>query len=320
MRPSSFALAALAALAAGPAAAPAGPLTLIDVPGAGFTRATGISNGTVVGYYGTGSVFTGLNYNGFIYDQASGTFTTVSVSYPGQSLTLLTGISGHTVSGYYMLSAGGPEAGFTYDTVSHIFTPLPTPPGLNGNLTTAGTDGTNVAGSYVTGGVWHAFVYTGSSYKDVSIPGSTATFSEGVSGHTLVGTYDDGGGTHGFVYDTIANTYTTLDHGALTALRGIDGGDIVGDSFGTGAFVYDSAAGTFTPIGVPGATHTTPHDMSGPYVVGEYNDAAGHTRAFLMDTRADAAAVPAPPAVALLGMGVLSLCGYGWRRRRAAVA
>ncbi len=29
---------------------------------------------------------------------------------------------------------------------------------------------------------------------------------------------------------------------------------------------------------------------------------------------------PAPPAAALLGMGVLSLCGYGWRRRKAAAA
>ncbi|HEY1377304.1 MAG TPA: PEP-CTERM sorting domain-containing protein [Gemmataceae bacterium] len=33
---------------------------------------------------------------------------------------------------------------------------------------------------------------------------------------------------------------------------------------------------------------------------------------------AQPAAVPAPAAAALLGMGVVSLCGYGWRRRKAA--
>ncbi len=41
---------------------------------------------------------------------------------------------------------------------------------------------------------------------------------------------------------------------------------------------------------------------------------------FQFDQGAATTAVPAPPAAALLGIGVLSLCGYGWRRRKAAVA
>ncbi|HEY1381570.1 MAG TPA: hypothetical protein VGF55_32530 [Gemmataceae bacterium] len=41
---------------------------------------------------------------------------------------------------------------------------------------------------------------------------------------------------------------------------------------------------------------------------------------FQFDLAAAPSAAPAPPAVVLLGSGALTLCGYGWRRRKAAAA
>jgi len=72
----------------------------------------------------------------------------------------------------------------------------------------------------------------------------------------------------------LLNDYTVIDvPGAnFTIARGIDGGNIVGRSWGGGTnhgFSYDGS--TYTTLDVPGAIHTFAYGIDGGNIVGKYN-------------------------------------------------
>ena len=66
--------------------------TVIDMPGAIATYATGIDGGNIVGRYRDGSGTHGFSYDGT-------TYTTLDV--PGATATFLIGIDGSNIVGYY---------------------------------------------------------------------------------------------------------------------------------------------------------------------------------------------------------------------------
>lgn len=135
-------------------------------------------------------------------------------------------------------------------------------------------DGTHVPGSN-TEYAYHAFAYNGSTYTSFDFPEMYRTYATGISGSQIVGTYKDntGGGnganvSHGFTFD--GSTWTTIDHpsGGVTRINGASGAIILGqyDSHG---FIYDGALWTtidFPPV----PSFTSPRDMQGNTIVGEY--------------------------------------------------
>jgi hypothetical protein len=97
----------------------------------------------------------------------------------------------------------------------------------------------NIVGAYGN----HGFLYDGTTWTTLDMPGASTTWAFGIDGSNIVGVYRIGtsGFSHGFLYDGI--TWTTIDMpGAIdTTIRGIEGNDIFGqyqDSFGTHGFMY----------------------------------------------------------------------------------
>jgi probable HAF family extracellular repeat protein len=73
---------------------------------------------------------------------------------------------------------------------------------------------------------------------------------------------------------------------------------------------YLFSNGSYTPIDVPGAVQTVPYGINDAGdIVGYYTDGRGVTHGFL------ATSVPEPSSLVLLGIGVLSLVGFAWRRQ-----
>jgi hypothetical protein len=101
----------------------------------------------------------------------------------------------------------------------------------NANTRALGVSGNNVVGEYIDGsGHQYGFLYNGSSYTTLNVPGSYGTIACGVSGNNIVGCYQTTSGqVDAFLYN--GTSYTTLnipgDDGNAQAW-GISGNKIVG--------------------------------------------------------------------------------------------
>ena len=114
-------------------------------------------------------------------------------------------------------------------------------PGATGGTYGYDIDGGNIAGQYYASG-WHGFIYDGTTYTPLDVPGAYGTYARGIDGGNTVGYYNDSSyNSHGFSYD--GTSYTTLD--------------------------------------VPGATATYAYDIDGGTIVGYYTDHAGDYHGFL---------------------------------------
>ena len=148
------------------------------------------------------------------------------------------------------------------------------------------------------GDVDGGFLYNGTTYTALAVPGAMSTFANGVSGGNVVGYYVSGGTIYGFLYN--GTTYTTLAPPGATRSDaiGVSGGNVVGDyeSGGIGyGFLYNGT--TYTTLALPGATLTVATGVSGGNVVGY-------------------SVVPEPSGLVLLGMGFATTAGYFSLRRR----
>jgi hypothetical protein len=277
----------------------------MQVPG---TTLRGVSGNNIVGIYEDAS----LNFHGFLYDGS--TYTPINV--PGATYTETTGVSGNHVIGNSQ-PGNGHYSGFIYN--GGAFTTVYVP-GAFDTIASA-ISGHNVAGWWSTNGNGtgiSAFLYDGSSYLTINPPGATYSAADGVSGNNVVGFYQTGGSNfHGFLYN--GSGFTTLDVPGATSTQatGVSGNNVVGsftDGTGTHGFLYDGS--TYTTLDFPGATTTGAAAVDGNIVVGAYYDASGELHGF----EYQAAAVPAPPSLTLLGIGTVVLLGYAWRRRNLPTA
>jgi len=169
-------------------------------------------------------------------------------------------------------------------------------------------------GEYIdASSVAHGFLYDGAAYSTLDVPGAKHTFVRGVSGTDIVGYFTDSKNrTHGFVYD--GTTWTTLDDplflaAGITAVQGIDGGNIVGNTSSSGvaaAFLYDGSSFT-RPFGTElqlGGNYHRFFGISGNRIVGTYQD-----KPFVY-------VIPEPSTLLLAALGAIALF-FCCRRQRS---
>jgi hypothetical protein len=171
-----------------------------------------------------------------------------------------------------------------------------------------------VVGSYNDQAGEHGFVLAGGSYTTLNIPGTSYVFPNGVNdAGQVVGYYDGGPGNAGFLLSN--GTYTTLlFNSRSTVASGInDFGEVAGYYAGPSSgpsnrgFLYNAVSG-FQTFDAPGAgpEGTVPFAINDQgQITGYYFDANGNAHGFV------ATPVPEPPAIALLGMGIVTLLALG---------
>jgi len=260
----------------------AGTCTTLDMPGSYWTRICGIDGSNLVGYYCNDTSF---NWHGCIYNLDTQNWTTLD--RPGTSYTNLNGISGDNIVGVASYN------GFVYNTKNQTWTTL--------SSYAYGIDGSNVVGI--------GFVYNmdTQSLTNISKPGASYTYANGVSGSMVVGKYMISDIWHGFLYNIDTKIMTQLDkpNSWDTTIDGIDGSNLVGwyDQNGDHGFLYNMNTQTWTTIDI-GARGTYIYGIDGNNLVGAYEDSAANYHGFIYT-------IPEPATLLLLGLGGLVL-----RRKR----
>jgi hypothetical protein len=158
---------------------------------------------------------------------------------------------------------------FIYNLKSQTYTGLTGP---SAPLYAQGISGSNVVGYYYIGSTAYGFLFTGSSYSTLNVPGAIDTYAYGISGTNIVGYSYNGTNYSGFLYN--GTSYITLNvPGAVdTLIYGIDGNNFVGlynTGAGAQAFLYNGSS--YITLGVPGALETQAFGISGTNIVGTYN-------------------------------------------------
>jgi hypothetical protein len=162
-----------------------------------------------------------------------------------------------------------------------------------------------IVGTYNNHG--HGFVFSGGTYTTLDFPGANVNSLGGVNDSgQIVGFYTGGAfpSPVSFLWDR--GVYTTLSF-AATAIN--DRGDIVGSAGYHGVLL--DASGNYTTIDFPGAggngtTLTGINDRG--QITGYYFDANDIAHGFI------ATPVPAPPSLALFGVGIATLAAWRWAR------
>lgn len=132
-----------------------------------------------------------------------------------------------------------------------------------------------IVGNYRIGGVQRGFIYDGSTYTDIMVPGSSLTQAYGIDGSNIVGTYVRGGIQTGYLFNgsTFTDIIVPFANSSLTQAFGIDGNNIVGRynfNLVVRGFLYNGT--TYTSLLGPGLDLVTvANDVDGNNIVGIYN-------------------------------------------------
>jgi len=236
-----------------------------DAPGSPMVNVVGISGNTIIG-----NCFN--NYRGFIYVYNGGcTVFDALDSYE----TYLTAIDGNNICGWG--DAGNMDS-FEYNGSDYIsISQTDTIMGISGNkmiffsmqnqdtylldgnnktiLTmpitgviftfAKGIDGNNIVGYYdQQQGPDIGFLYDGTNYTTISVPGFYDTIPTGISGGKIVGYCDYGrvsnyyGASQGFVYNGSTFTLFTVPGSISTQAAGISGNNIAGSYTDTNNIIH----------------------------------------------------------------------------------
>jgi len=209
-----------------------------------------------------------------------------SFDVPGATHTWIDGIDGETIAGSFY--DGSTTKGFLYNRQTEVFNILQAPsadwtlPLAISNGTVVGSIGSN--SSYVRNGFAY---YSGSnSWSLLNPPQGVQNDLEayGIDGANIVGGTGRG---MSFLLNGSNWTFFNSPFGTFSSAHGISGDKIVGsfssDDNGGGGYIKEND--TWTLLNVSGATETTPRDVDGNMVVGDYRvgDWTAPTRSFLFD-------------------------------------
>ena len=146
-----------------------------------------------------------------------------------------------------------------------------------------GFSGNNIVGSYEnSSGFAQGFLYNGSSYTTLSVPGAAATWAFGIDGNNIVGYYGNINAGQGYLYNGSSYTTLSVPGATWTEAFGVSGNNIVGWYYNGSTwqgFLYNGSS--YTTLAVPGATWTEPFGISGNNIVGYYANSSGYDQAFL---------------------------------------
>ena len=173
----------------------------------------------------------------------------------------------------------------------YTLTPLNVPSANNAAAVGIGiNDAGQIVGYYIDASkIEHGFLFNGSTYTTLDVPGAIGTVASGINdAGQIVGYYIDASQiAHGFLFN--GSTYTTLDvPGAIgTVASGINGaGQIVGNygdasRIGHG-FLFNGS--TYTTLDAPGAILTAASGINGAgQIVGYYIDTSKIGHGFLFN-------------------------------------
>jgi uncharacterized membrane protein len=233
----------------------------------------------------------------------------------------------------YAINSLGAVSGAYYDGANLLgyvqsgstFTPLA--PGGPRSVAWGMNDTGKVVGSYEPGGLLdRGFLWNGSSFTDLMVPGSLSTQARDIdsSGRIVGWSVDAARFQHGF--ELVGGHYTAFDvPGSAsygTRVFGTnDHGWLVGAygdaSSARNGFVFDGA--TTYRVDIPGARWTEVYGINDQLtMVGAWGDANGVTVHAFTATMSTVASVPEPQNWALLAGGGLLLVLLGRRRKLAA--
>ncbi len=309
-----FVFISLAVLVAGAGRANATPIgftySTISFPGANETRAYGINNsGKIVGGYHEAIAQPYAGWFGFL--DAGGILTSI---IPFDNIWAETAAYGISDSGKIVGYYDNYTKYYGYLGVKGSYSLIDAPASV-GTLAYGINNSGSIVGWFEDSRI-HGFSYTGESFTPIDVLGSSLTYAYDINNRgDIVGTYrhlDVIGGRlvefHGFLYT--GEGFGTIDvpGSYLSYAQGINNsGDIVGyyqDATGKHGFLY--TGGSFTAIDVPGSSNTYAYGINDRgQIVGWYSDDVG-IYGFL------ATPIPEPSTLALLGVCILGLIGYGW--------
>ena len=203
------------------------------------TRILGGFKTKIVGYY------TDKNNKAYAFLYDGSTYTTLSIGCQLGSYAY--GISGTKIVG--LCSNIYDSYSFIYDSSTNNILKM------SGGYLPLGISGTNIVGYYRDkDNKCHGFLYNGSTYKTLDVPGAVHTMPCGISGTNIVGSYSESESTLGiwlsFLYD--GSTYTKLKKPGSNVTRafGISGNQIVGDYDNGYGFIAVMPA-QFVPVPLP---------------------------------------------------------------------
>ena len=220
------------------------------------------------------------------YQRASAQLNWQTFDVPGATHTWIDGIDGANIVGSFVDGTG--LKGFLYNRQTTVFNILQAPsadwtlPLAISNGTVVGSIGSN--SSYVRNGFAY---YSGSnSWSLLNPPQGVQNDLEayGIDGANIVGGTGSG---MSFLLNGSNWTFFNSPFGTFSSAHGISGDKIVGsfsnNDNGGGGYIKEND--TWTLLSVSDATETTPRDVDGNMVVGDYRagDWTAPTRSFLFD-------------------------------------
>jgi hypothetical protein len=207
-------------------------------------------------------------------------------SAPNSSATFFAGADGSDIVGSATTNQG--VKGFLLQGSTYTFFTMPSVP--SSTLTEArGVRAGQIVGLYRRGpfavGSQRGFLFNGSTFSDIFVPGSFATNATGIQGSNIVGSFNFPSlNNQGFIYNGSTFTFLSAPGSTTTLANGIDGINIVGSCVIDGiskGYYYNYISGQFTIFEVPGSISTTANGIKDTTIVGQ-TVIGGITKAFIL--------------------------------------